>query len=244
MYPRLNTDGKLVAEDQMVGIVEHMNQKYRMAIFHGEIAWETKSCDVMLAMDSVSNDPIKIMLTSPGGAVDAAFLMYDTIKTLRSPVYVLGRYCASAAVVLLAAGQKGKRYLLPHSKVMMHLITGGAQGDLKQIETQSKQIKEYQQQMVEILRECGVKKKASEVMKDIDRDFWLNPQEAIEYGLADKIMDATTLREWLAEKPFCTVIKSYTDEELANMSKPSPAGMAVAPVRVTIPARNPKKQKA
>jgi len=205
-YPRM-TGGKLVDEGQMVGTKEHLSSKHRMVTVHGPIEWETNSCDTMLVLDAINSGPIKLVVTSPGGAVDAAFLMYDTIKTLRSPLYTLGRYCASAAVIYLAAGQKGQRYLLPHSKVMMHLVSGQVQGDAKAMEIHMNETKKYQNQMVEILRECGVKKTAKEILKDIDREFWLDAKEAISYGLADKIMDAATMREWLPstsipEKPF------------------------------------------
>ena len=196
LYPRTMGENVLVSKDQMVGYREHLTQQHRLVFITGTISGETESHNLLMALDSLNHEPIKLVITSVGGDVDSAFLYYDTMKLIKSPVITIGRYCASAAAMLLASGDR--RYLLPHAKVMLHLVSGAMVGDAKEWEIQHKQMKDYMDKMVDILCSCGVKKTREEVMKDIDRDFWLNAQEAIDYGLADAILDQETLGGWLS----------------------------------------------
>lgn len=203
LYPRKTEDGNLVSEDQMVSYREHLTQKHRVLFFSGRIGercpacgtGETDSHNLLLALDSLSHDPIKLIITSPGGDLDAAFLFYDTIRLIKSPVETLGRYCASAAAMLLAAGST--RYLMPHAKVMLHLPAGQYGGDTRDIDIWHAEITKYKDKMVDILIECGAKKSPRELLTDMDRDFWLEPKEAISYGLADKVMEREDLERWL-----------------------------------------------
>ncbi len=203
LYPRLTDDNHLVSDDQMVGYREHMTQAHRMLFLNGVIGakcphcgvGETESLNLLMALDTISNDPIKIVITSPGGDLDSTFLFIDTMKMIESPVITIGRYCASAACLILASGKE--RYLFPHAKTMLHLATGQMGGDYKDFAIQHKLMVEYQDKIVNILQEAGVKKNHKEVLEDIDRDFWLEPQEAIEYGLAAEILTKETWRSWI-----------------------------------------------
>lgn len=189
LYPRVAVlDGKqhLVFDNQICGYKEHMGLKHRIIYMSGIITGETDSRNYMMAMDTLSHDPIKVVITSSGGELDSTFLLYDTIKIIKSPVITIGQYCASAAAILLAAGSK--RYLYPHAKVMLHLPAGQMGGDAKDWDIQHRQMTQYRKKVVDILCECGAKKSREEILSDIDRDFWLEPSEAIEYGLADEIM--------------------------------------------------------
>jgi ATP-dependent Clp protease protease subunit len=199
MYPRtamVNKEEVLVSDTDMVSHREHL-AKYRFGVYAGEIRAETESCNLLIALDSVSNQPVKLIIDSPGGELDAAFMLYDTIRMMKSPVYTMGRICCSAAVILLAAGKK--RYLLPHSKVMIHLPSAHLQGDSEELRIQQEQIDLYKHQLVDILLESGVKKNKKKILADMDREFWLNPTEAIEYGLADEVMTKETMKEWFKE---------------------------------------------
>ncbi len=195
LYPRVTENGKLVNEYQMVGYREHLTQAHRILFLSGVLTGETESHNLLMALDSLSHDPIRFVITSPGGDLDAAFLFYDTIKLIKSPVETLGRYCASAAAMLLAAGSK--RYLMPHAKLLLHLPAGQAGGDARDWEIQHREMEKYKNKVVDILIDCGAKKSHEEILADMDRDFWLEPDEAIAYGLADKIMTPKIMGEWL-----------------------------------------------
>lgn len=196
MYPRVTKEGEPIADDQMVGYREHLTRNHRLLFLSGPFSGETESHNLLMALDSLSHDPIKLVITSAGGDLDSAFLFYDTMYLIQSPIEVLGRYCASAAALLLAAGSK--RYLMPHAKVMLHLPSAQfPYSDTKDMAIYYKEMTLYQDRIIDILQVGGVKKSKEDILKDIDRAFWMGPEEAIEYGLADKIMDKETLGAWL-----------------------------------------------
>ena len=212
LYPRtINLNGKdvLVEDAQMRGYKEHMTQKHRILFLSGVMGarcpqcgqGETDSQNLLLALDSLSHDPIKLVITSLGGDLDSTFLFVDTMNMIQSPIITIGRYCASAACLILASGNE--RYLFPHAKTMLHLATGQMGGDYKDFAIQHKQMVSYQDKIVDILMEAGVKKNRQQILDDIDRDFWLEPQGAIEYGLADKIMSKEIWRSWIMEVKQC-----------------------------------------
>jgi len=190
LYPRtinLNEKDVLVDDSQMTGYKEHMTQEYRTLYLDGVISGDSSPRQLLGALDTLSHDPIKLFITSPGGDLDTTFLFYDVMKRIQSLVITIGDYCASAAAILLAAGSK--RYLSPHAKVMLHLPAGQMGGDARDWDIQHRQMEKYRKSVVDILRECGVKKSSEEILKDIDRDYWMSAEEAIEYGLADEIID-------------------------------------------------------
>ena len=190
-------NGKLVADNQMMGYREHLTKNHRILFLTGPLTGDTEPHNLLLALDTLSHDPIRLVITSPGGELDSTFLFIDTMKMIQSPIETIGRYCASAAAIILASGAKGKRYLLPHAKVMLHLPAGQMGGDSKDWDIQHRQMTEYKNRIVDLLCECGVTKSREEILADIDRDFWLTPQEAVKYGLVDKILTTDTWREWV-----------------------------------------------
>jgi len=204
LYPRITKVGKtylLVDDTMMVGYKEHMTQEHRTLFLSGVISGEMDPQNLLLALDSPkvnpNHAPIKLFITSPGGDLESTFLFIDTMKTIQSPIITIGRYCASAACLILASGKE--RYLYPHAKTMLHLATGQMGGDYKDFAIQHKLMTSYQNKIVDILTDAGVKKTRDEILLDIDRDFWLDPQEAIDYGLADKILKPEIWREWINE---------------------------------------------
>ena len=200
-YPRIAKIPEgytLVGDRSLVETREHLAMEHRVIHMKGEISHESDFAALLFAMDSVSQEPIKLIIDSPGGLLDTAFLYCDTFDLLRSPIYTLGRFCASAAVLILARGDK--RYLLPHSKVMLHLPVGGGTGDSKDIKIITEQINLYQDKIVNLLQDCGVKKSSEEILEDIDRAFWLEPKDAIAYGLADEIMTKDVMADWLTNE--------------------------------------------
>ncbi len=198
IYPRTTKSGRLVSADQMVDYQEHLRKK-RVILASGAMTGDMSFHDCLLAYDSLSHEPIKIVITSGGGDLDAAFLLCDTIKLMASPVYTLGRYCASAAALVLTSGEK--RYLLPHSKVMLHphrLFLGAEGLTDADIDVVRQQSRKYKEKMIDLLIENGAKKDREGILADIEnKDFWLEPEEAIAYGLADEIFTKEIMQEWL-----------------------------------------------
>jgi ATP-dependent Clp protease protease subunit len=131
---------------------------------------------------------IHLYLNSPGGSVTATLAIYDTMQMLSCSVatYCVGE-AASGAAVLLAGGAKGKRFALPNSRVMVHQPLGGVGGQVSDIEIQAAEILRYRDVLNEILsRHTG--QEVAKIAKDTDRDFFLNPKEAVEYGLVDDVL--------------------------------------------------------
>lgn len=131
---------------------------------------------------------IHFYLNSPGGDVVATLAIYDTMQTVSCPVatYCVGQ-AASGAAVLLAGGTKGKRFALPHARVMLHQPYGGVGGQVSDIEIQATEILRNRQMLNEILA-LHTEKDVAKIAKDTDRDFFLSPQEAKDYGLVDEIV--------------------------------------------------------
>ena len=198
LYPRItNLQGKdvLVDDTQMTGFKEHMTQEYRILYLDGVISGDSSPRQLLGALDTLSPAPIKIFITSPGGDLDTTFLFYDVMKRIKSPVITIGDYCASAAAIILAAGSK--RYLSPHAKVMLHLPAGQMGGDARDWDIQHRQMEKYRNRVVDILIECGAKKNKKEILQDIDRDYWMEADESIAYGIADEVLTSEIWEEWI-----------------------------------------------
>ena len=134
------------------------------------------------------NQEIKLYTNSPGGEVDAGLAIYDTMQFVRAPVstIVIGM-AASMAAVILAAGEKGRRYALPHARGMIHQPGGGARGTASDIAIQAQEILKAKKLLNEILaKHTG--QPLEKVEKDTDRDYYLSAQEALEYGLIDQVV--------------------------------------------------------
>jgi ATP-dependent Clp protease, protease subunit len=131
---------------------------------------------------------INLYINSPGGSVTAGLAIYDTIQFLRCPVttYCVGQ-AASMGAVLLAAGTKGKRFALPNARIMIHQPWGGVQGAASDISIQAKEILRLRDRINEILA-AHTGKTADVVSKDTDRDFFMSPEEAKQYGLVDEVV--------------------------------------------------------
>ena len=136
-----------------------------------------------------SKKDIQMYINSPGGSVSAGLAIYDTMRHIKSEVSTICMgMAASMGAFLLAGGQKGKRFALPNSRVMLHQVAGGAEGQASDIEIQAKEIVRIKKLMNEILAQ-NTGQKLEKVEKDTDRDYWMSPAEAKEYGIVDKILD-------------------------------------------------------
>lgn len=138
-----------------------------------------------------SEDPKKdifLYINSPGGSVTAGMAIYDTMQHVKPDVNTMCvGMAASMAAVLLAGGAKGKRYALPNSRVMIHQVLGGAQGQASDIEIHAKEILSWKDQLNKILAH-HTGQKLDKIAKDSDRDFFMKASEAKDYGIVDEVM--------------------------------------------------------
>jgi len=132
---------------------------------------------------------ISLYLNSPGGYVSAGLAIYDTMQYIKPDIitYCMGQ-AASMGAILLAAGTKGKRFALPHSRIMIHQPLGGAQGQASDIEIQAKEILTLRERLNEILAE-HTGQSVEQIEKDTDRNYFMSSQEAKEYGIIDKVLE-------------------------------------------------------
>lgn len=138
-----------------------------------------------------TSDPskdISIYINSPGGSVYAGYGIYDTMQYIGCDISTICTgIAASMASVLLVAGEKGKRYALPHSRVMIHQPLGGMQGQASDLEIAAREILRVKKELYEIISQhSGMS--YEQVEKDSDRDYWMNADEALKYGMVDKIL--------------------------------------------------------
>lgn len=142
-----------------------------------------------------SEKDVILYMNSPGGSVTAGLAIYDAMQYVRCPVQtVCVGQCASMAAVLLCAGTKGKRHILPHSRVMIHQPHGGAGGTSADIEIQAKEIMKLKRRLNELIaKHTG--KPFDLVEKDTDRDYFMSADEAIAYGLVDKVVSRNDIKK-------------------------------------------------
>lgn len=138
-----------------------------------------------------SEDPDKevaLYINSPGGSVTSLFAIYDTIQHVKTPIstFCMGQ-AASAAAVLLAAGSPGKRFALPHARVLLHQPSGGVEGQVTDIEIQAREISRMKDEINRVLA-FHTGQTLEQIQKDIERDFWMTATAAKEYGVVDDIL--------------------------------------------------------
>jgi ATP-dependent Clp protease protease subunit len=136
-------------------------------------------------------EPIRLFIHSPGGSVTAGLIICDTIRMMASPIYTICMgMAASMGAIILSVGQKGQRSIFPSGEVMIHQpgIGGSMQGKAIDIEIQARQITKSKQLSARILAEnCGHSEE--KILRDFDRDYWMDAQEAIGYGIVDRLAD-------------------------------------------------------
>lgn len=135
--------------------------------------------------------PVKLYINSPGGSVYAGMGIYDTLQYIPCPVetYVVGA-AASMAAVLFAAGTPGRRFVLPHSRIMIHQPLGGARGPATDIKIELDEMLRTQKQLYKVLaRHCN--KSVEQIEKDCDRNNWMDAEQSVAYGIADKVLVPT-----------------------------------------------------
>ncbi|NDV24455.1 ATP-dependent Clp endopeptidase proteolytic subunit ClpP [Desulfovibrio sp. JC022] len=166
--------------------------KDRIILLSGEVNDHVASviCAQLLFLES--EDPEKeiyMYINSPGGVVTAGMAIYDTMQYISAPVATLCMgQAASMGAFLLSAGEKGQRYSLPHSRILIHQPLGGAQGQATDIDIQAREILRLRKSLNSIMAE-NTGKTAEEIEKDTDRDNFMSAEEAVKYGLIDKVLE-------------------------------------------------------
>ena len=145
-------------------------------------------CAQLLAYSAVSDKPILLVLSSPGGHVESGDMIHDMIKFVRAPVKILGTgWCASAGALIYAAGEKQNRYCLPNTRFLLHEPRGGVGGQASDVEIQAREIIKMRERLNQIFADA-TGQPVERIKKDTDRDHWMGAKEAVEYGLVGKIV--------------------------------------------------------
>ena len=144
--------------------------------------------DRLLYLDMQNSKEIQLYINSPGGYVTSGFAIYDTIKSIKSPVStVCTGLAASMGSILLSVGEKGRRFIQPHARVMIHQPSGGARGQASDIEITAQEILKTKELSAKILADnCG--QDFDKVMKDFNRDHWMGADESVAYGIVDGVI--------------------------------------------------------
>jgi ATP-dependent Clp protease protease subunit len=184
-------------EPQSSFLMKKMEQLFleKRAIYLWGVVDDKSARDIvakLLLLDADKpGEEIKFFINSPGGMVTSGMVMYDTMRLIKSPVSTICMgLAASMGSILLSAGIRGKRFIYPHGEVMIHQpsLGGHFQATSADIEIQANQMRKTKEIGAKILAEnCG--KTVEQIMKDFDRDYWMDAKESVAYGIVDKVLD-------------------------------------------------------
>ncbi|MEL6813446.1 MAG: ATP-dependent Clp endopeptidase proteolytic subunit ClpP [Cyanobacteria bacterium J06598_3] len=164
----------------------------RIIFLHGQVDSDSMNLIVAQMLFLEAEDPEKdiyLYINSPGGVINAGLGLYDTMNHIRPDVATICMgLAASMGAFLLSAGTKGKRMILPNARVMIHQPSGGAQGQATDIEIQAKEILYLKSSLNEAMAQ-HTGQPLEKIKEDTERDFFMSPEEAVEYGIVDKVID-------------------------------------------------------
>lgn len=164
--------------------------KARTILLTGGIDFKAaqRVCERLLALSAESQDPILLVLSSPGGHVESGDMIHDMIKFVPAPVKILGTgWVASAGALIYSAATKENRFSLPNTRFLLHEPRGGVGGQATDVEIQAREIIKMRQRLNQIFANA-TGKTLEQIKKDTDRDFWMSAEEAMAYGLVGKIV--------------------------------------------------------
>jgi ATP-dependent Clp protease protease subunit len=183
----MSTDKKQKVQDS----IDNQQLEDRTIFLWGMVSDKTARhvVDRLMYLDAINNDEIKLYINSPGGYVTSGFSIYDTIKQIKSPVSTICTgLAASMGSLLLSVGEKGRRFIQPHARVMIHQPSGGARGQASDIEITAQEILKTKEISAKILAEnCG--QSFEKIMKDFQRDHWMDAEESVTYGIVDGVLE-------------------------------------------------------
>ncbi|TMH45147.1 MAG: ATP-dependent Clp protease proteolytic subunit [Betaproteobacteria bacterium] len=179
--------------ERVDAIAERLAFKSRFVMLFGEIthAVARATCTRLIALAEESDAPISVLISSPGGHVESGDAIHDVIRFVRAPVTTLGTgWVASAGTHVFLAAPKERRLCLPNTRFMIHQPGGGAGGPATDIAIQAKEILRTRERVAKVIaRQTG--QSLQKVLTDMERDFWMSAEEAIDYGLVSKIIQSS-----------------------------------------------------
>ena len=185
-----DADSEKKSNDSSAEVINAKFLKTRQIILSGEINKELaeKIIRQLLVLEADSSDPIRLYIDSPGGDADAGFSIFDMIRFINAPVYTIGiGLVASAAAIVLLASPKECRFAFPNSRYLIHQPLSGIRGVATEIEIHAQELEKMRVKINELIsQESG--NPVEKVQSDTDRDFWMNSEEAKEYGLVNAVI--------------------------------------------------------
>ena len=191
MYDDGNDDKPERPEQRPESITDQLSFKSRFVFIFGDINHQMAraTCERLVAMAAQSDAPIRVLISSPGGHVESGDAIHDTIRFISAPVTTIGTgWVASAGTHIYLAAEKERRLCLPNTRFMIHQPLGGAGGPATDIAIQAKEILRTRERIARtIAKQTG--RPYDKVIVDMERDFWLSPKEAIDYGIVSRIIE-------------------------------------------------------
>lgn len=184
-------DRKEEIAEKAEGLAEKLAFKSRFVLVFGEVdhMLAKVTCERLIALAQESDEPIRVLVSSPGGHVESGDAIHDVIRFVRAPVTTIGTgWVASAGTHIFLAAPKERRMCLPNTRFMIHQPGGGAGGHASDIAIQAREILRTRERIAKVIsRETG--QAIEKVRMDMERDFWMNAEEAIEYGIVSRIVE-------------------------------------------------------
>ena len=189
-HPTLHDDDETLAAERLTTIEERLSFKARFVFLYGSIdsSLARATCERLIALDHESQAPIRVLISSPGGHVESGDAIHDLIRFLRSPVTTVGSgWVASAGAHVFLAAPKERRVCLPNTRFLLHQPSGGAGGQATDIAIQAKEIVRMRERIAKVVSD-QTGQPLAKVLADIERDYWMSAEEAIEYGLVSRVI--------------------------------------------------------
>lgn len=172
-------------------LAEQLSFKSRFVLVFGEVNHTTarSTCERLIALSQESEAPISVLISSPGGHVESGDAIHDMIRFVRAPVTTIGTgWVASAGTHIFLAAPKERRVCLPNTRFMIHQPGGGAGGPATDIAIQAKEILRTRERIARVIAK-QTDQPLKKVLADMERDFWMSAEEAIEYGIVSRIIE-------------------------------------------------------
>jgi len=192
LYNAEERDDRPEKSERPEPLTEQLSFKSRFVLVFGEINHSVAriTCERLIALAQQSDAPIRMLISSPGGHVESGDAIHDVIRFINAPVTTIGTgWVASAGTHIFLAADKERRVCLPNTRFMIHQPSGGAGGPATDIAIQAREILRARERIAQtIAKQTGMS--LDKVRVDVDRDFWMSPQEAIEYGIVSRVVES------------------------------------------------------